>query len=85
MDATAIRDNIKQSIARITGIPLNQIADDASYDKDLGLDSLAMLEVAVDAEMCFRVKIPDERLPHIRSVNDAVRIVNEYLAVSERA
>jgi acyl carrier protein len=85
MDATAIRDNIKQSIARITGIPPDQIGDNASYEKDLGLDSLAMLEVAVDAEMCFRVKIPDERLPHIRSVNDAVRIVSEYLAVSEQA
>jgi acyl carrier protein len=85
MDANAIRDNIKQSIARITGIPPDQIADDASYATDLGLDSLAMLEVAVDAEMCFRVKIPDERLPQIQSVNDAVRIVSEYLAVSRQA
>ena len=85
MDANAIRDNIKQSIARITGIPPDQIPDDASYSTDLGLDSLAMLEVAVDAEMCFRVKIPDEQLPQIQSVNDAVRIVSEYLAVSSQA
>lgn len=83
MDATAIRDNVKQSIARITGIPPDQISDDASYDEDLGLDSLSMLEIAVDAELCFRIKIPDERLSEIQSVNDAVRIVSEYLTVAE--
>ena len=85
MDATAISDTVKQSIARITGIPPDQIADTASYSVDLGLDSLSMLEIAVDAEMCFHVKIPDERLSEIHSVADTVRVVSEYLAVSARA
>ncbi len=85
MDANAIRDTIKQSIARITGIPPDEIGDNASYRTDLGLDSLAMLEVAVDAEMCFRVKIPDEHLSQIKCVNDSVRIVAECLAVTEQA
>ena len=85
MDANAIRDNIRQSIARITGIPPDDISDTASYSDDLGLDSLSMLEIAVDAELCFRIKIPDERLAEIQTVNDAVRIVGEYLAVAARA
>ena len=79
MDANAIRDTIKQSIARITGISPDDISDTASYTDDLGLDSLSMLEIAVDAELCFRIKIPDERLPEIRTVSDAVRIIGEYL------
>jgi acyl carrier protein len=79
MDANAIRDTIKQSIARITGIAPDDISDTASYTDDLGLDSLSMLEIAVDAELCFRIKIPDDRLPEIRTVSDAVRIVGEYL------
>ncbi len=82
MDPVLIGDIIKQSIARITGIPPDQIADTASYDKDLGLDSLSMLEIAVDAEMRFAIKIPDSRLPEIRTVDDAVRIVTEYLPAS---
>lgn len=84
MDANAIRDNIKQSISRITGIPHDQISDTASYRDDLGLDSLSMLEIAVDAEFCFHVKIPDERLPEIETVNDAVRMVGEYLTAPAR-
>jgi len=77
MDATQIGTTIKESIARITGIPLDQISDTASYTEDLGLDSLAMLEIAVDAEMSFNVKIPDERLPEIKTIADAVRIITE--------
>ena len=85
METNAIRENIKQSIARITGIPPERIADAASYRDDLGLDSLSMLEIAVDAELCFRVKIPDERLPEIQTVADAVRIVGEYVAAATPA
>ena len=85
MTETDIRDSIKQSIARITGIPPHEISDSASYRDDLGLDSLSMLEIAVDAELCFEVKIPDERLPEIQTVADAVRIVAEYRAIAAQA
>ena len=83
MDENVIRDSIKQSIARITGIPPDEISNTASYRDDLGLDSLSMLEVAIDAELCFQVKIPDERLPEIQSVADAVRMVGEYVVALE--
>jgi len=85
MTETDIRDSIKQSIARITGIPPSEISDSASYRDDLGLDSLSMLEIAVDAELCFEVKIPEERLPEIQTVADAVRIVAEYRAIAAQA
>lgn len=49
MDVNEIRRKTKDSISRITGIPVDDIADSASYREDLGLDSLAMLEIAVDA------------------------------------
>lgn len=85
MDEHVIRDSIKQSISRITGIPPDEISDTASYRDDLGLDSLSMLEIAVDAELCFGVKIPDERLTEIQSVGDATRIIGEYLAALAKA
>jgi acyl carrier protein len=85
MTEADIRDSIKQSIARITGIPPDQISDSASYTDDLGLDSLSKQEIAVDAELCFQIKIPDERLPEIQTVADAVRMVGEYLASTAKA
>lgn len=82
MNASAIRDTVKQTVSRIIGIRVDQIDDHASFVRDLGLDSLALLEIAVDAEMAFRVKIPEERLPEIQTVEDAVRVVGECLVTA---
>jgi acyl carrier protein len=81
MDVDQIRLKTKDSISRITGIPVQNIADTASYRQDLGLDSLAMLEIVVNAEYEFGVKLPDERLSEINTVNDAVRVICEHLAI----
>ena len=78
MDAAAIREQIKGHISTITGIPVSQIGDSASYDEDLGLDSLSMLELSVNLEYTFKIKVPVERLPELRTIDDAVRIVQEY-------
>ena len=78
MDATAIREQIKTHISTITGIPAAQIADSASYVEDLGLDSLSMLELSVNLEYTFKIKVPLERLPELRTIDDSVRIVQEY-------
>lgn len=82
MEPSVVRDTIKQSITRITGIPPQHIADTASYRDDLDLDSLSILEIAVDAEMCFGIKIPDALLPEIKTVQDAVRVICDQLAAS---
>ena len=78
MDASTIRQTIKQHISTITGLSAGEIADSASYIDDLGLDSLSILELTVDLEYTFNIKLPIEQLPEIRTVDDAVRIVQEY-------
>jgi acyl carrier protein len=44
-----------------------------------------MLEIAVDAEMSFRIKVPDERLADIKTVSDAVRVIAEFLPTAAPA
>ena len=82
MSTDEIRATIKKSIANITNINLEQITDTASYKDDLQLDSLTILEIAVDAEYQFQVKIPDEVLSEIRTVDDTVRIVQQHLELA---
>jgi acyl carrier protein len=79
MNTDEIKASIKSSIARITNLDPNEISDSASYKDDLQLDSLTILEIAVDAEYQFQVKIPDELLSEIRTVNDTVSIVQRHL------
>lgn len=80
MTTDEIRAGVKQSIASIANLDAAEIGDEASYKEDLMLDSLTILEIAVDAEYKFHVKIPDEELSNVRTVSDTVRIVQQYLS-----
>lgn len=82
MSTEEIRAAVKKSIATITNINLEEITDSASYKDDLQLDSLTILEIAVDAEYQFQVAIPDEVLSEIRTVDDTVRIVQQHLELA---
>jgi acyl carrier protein len=82
MNIDEIRASVKSSIARITSIDPAEISDRASYKDDLQLDSLTILEIAVDAEYQFQIKISDDELSEIRTVEDTVNIVQQYLSVA---
>jgi acyl carrier protein len=82
MSTEEIRATVKKSIATITSLSLEEITDTASYKDDLQLDSLTILEIAVDAEYQFQIKIPDEVLSEIRTVDDTVRVVQQHLELA---
>ena len=79
IDSETIRDTIRESVNRITGIPLNEIQDSSKYREDLGLDSLSALEVMVDIEYAFKIKVSEEHLQAIESVQDTIQLVQDYL------
>jgi acyl carrier protein len=79
-DPNQIRETIRQSVNRITGIAPGEILDTSRYRTDLGLDSLAALEVVVDVEYAFKIKVPEERIQTIETVQDTIAVVQEYLA-----
>lgn len=79
MSDEEIRNTIRQSVNRITGIAPSDIQDASTYRDDLGLDSLSMLELTVDIEYAFKIKVPEERLQTIKTVEDTITLVQEYL------
>ncbi|HEU4387739.1 MAG TPA: acyl carrier protein [Blastocatellia bacterium] len=79
MDVEEIRERIKRSVANVTHIKLEEIADAASYKDDLALDSLSTLEIVVDVEYQFQIKVPEEELQAIETVEDTVNTVQKYL------
>jgi acyl carrier protein len=78
-DVDRIRDTIRESVNRITGIAPAEINDFSNYREDLGLDSLSALEVMVDIEYAFKIKVPEERLQAVQTVQDTITVVQEYL------
>ena len=85
MNAEEMRYKIKQSIARVMGISQDQIADNASYADDLKLDSLSLMEVVVDLEFQFNIKIREEEIPMIRTVNDTFRLAEQKVSEQQLA
>ena len=83
MEDSHIRETIRQSVNRITGIAPAEIQDSSNYRQDLGLDSLSALEVVVDVEYAYKIKVPEERIQSIHTVQDTIAVVQEYLAAAQ--
>ena len=81
MDVEVIRARVKQSIQQVTGINVAAVSDSAAYVDDLGLDSLSILEIAVNVEEHFKFHASDDELAAIRSVEDTVELVRKRTCV----
>ena len=82
MTESEIRRRVKEVIAGVSGIDIMEIGDNASFEEDLELDSLALLEISVDIELRFRefnIQIPDDEIAELQTVQDAVLKVHEFL------
>jgi len=83
MNESEIRRRVKEVIAGVSGIDIMEIGDNASFEEDLELDSLALLEISVDIELRFKefnIQIPDDEMAELRTVQDTVLKVHEFLS-----
>lgn len=78
------KDEIIQSLAEIieevTGIEPSEITEEKSFVDDLDIDSLSMVEIAVQTEDKYGIKVPDEDLAGLRTVGDIVAYVQKLEA-----
>jgi len=79
MSPEEIREKIKRSIASVTYLNTEKLDDSASYKDDLAIDSLSILEIVVDVEYQFQIKVPEEELSAIRTISDTINTVQKYL------
>jgi acyl carrier protein len=78
--ATATPEELLAGLAavldEVAGTPVEKVVPEASFDKDLDIDSLTMVEVVVACEEKFGVRIPDEALEQLTTVGDAVTYIS---------
>lgn len=61
------------------GVPDSQITPDASFVKDLGIDSLDYAELVMEFEQTFDIKIPDEDAEKMQTIGQAVSYIEGKL------
>lgn len=59
-------------VEEVAGVDAEEVSIEKSFVDDLDIDSLSMVEIAVQAEDKFGVKIPDDELANLKTVGDAV-------------
>jgi acyl carrier protein len=70
-----ILQDIAKIVEEVAGVDPNEITREKSFVDELDIDSLSMVEIAVQVEDRFGVKVPDEVLANLKTVGDAVDYV----------
>ena len=79
---TDVSDKITQALADYLKRDPASIHTDHHLRDDLGLDSMAVIEMLYRIEEVFNLQIPDEDLVGLTSVGEVVNYVEERLASS---
>ncbi len=85
MDVSDVRDRVRRVITNITNLPAEKIGENASFRKELAIDSLSLLEIGVDVDYEFRLGLPEQRFQGIDTLAETVQLVEQELASRQQA
>ncbi len=75
MDRAQALSEIQAILVEQLGVDASEVVETASFSEDLNADSLDLVEMIMEMEDKFGVKIPDEDAEKIVTVGDAVDYV----------
>jgi acyl carrier protein len=73
-------EEVRAAVAAHLGIEPERLTEQASLSQDLGLDSLAGIELATALEDRFSLRITDDELASVRTYGDLERLVLRKVA-----
>ena len=79
MTKEEIAKQVKDIIVDKLGVEESEVTETASFTNDLGADSLDTVELLMEFEKVFGIKIPDEETSGIDTVGAAIEKVTEQL------
>ena len=77
MEYEEIVKQVKAIIVDKLGVEESEVTETANFTNDLGADSLDTVELLMEFEKVFGIKIPDEETSTIATVADAIEKVKE--------
>ena len=85
MTEEEIVKQVKAIIVDKLGVEESEVTETANFTNDLGAASLDTVELLMEFERVFGIKIPDEETSTIATVQDAIEKVKEKIAGKEEA
>ena len=75
MDRSQVQSKMRDLLVDELGLPADKITDEATFEEDLEVDSLGVVELLMALEDEFGVKIPDDEAEEITNVGEAIDMV----------
>lgn len=72
-----MKEKILQIIAKSLDISANYLTPEVVFVDDLGVDSLELMELAVELEDSLKIEIPTEDMENIQTVGDLLEYLGE--------
>lgn len=72
-----ILNRVKKVTVEELGVKEEEVTETASFQEDLGADSLDVVELVMALEDEFGIDIPDEEVGEIKTVGDAVTYIEK--------
>jgi acyl carrier protein len=63
-----MRNRVRQAMASVWNVPADEIPEDADTESLPSWDSLRHMELVLELEMSFGVRIPADELPELTSI-----------------
>ena len=76
-----VKKAIKAKVSEITEVAESDLKDEADFTNDLGVDSMMALEIVASIEKMYKVAVPEEDIPQIRSLTNVYEIVKKLLGL----
>lgn len=74
-----LKQEIRSLVAEIIELDEGEIADEANFVEDLGVDSMMALEILAAIEKKYKIQIPEEKLMKVTNLRQTVDLANEFL------
>ncbi len=73
-----MRERVREAMAGVWGLPAEEIPEDADATSMPGWDSLRHLELMLELEMSFGIRIPAEQVFELTSVGAIEEALREH-------